>query len=130
MAKKSRTGKKKRPLYGPQGNYVPKQQVQLSEEEIQNIKRARRANYWAMGLLIVAMLCIFFAPNMTKNQTIYNLIMGGSYMLTIVAGGLILYTSGFVTNDRVKMTKITAYVMIGLGISGVLFTFMGWNPAR
>lgn len=127
MVKKSRTGKKKKPLYGPQGHYVEPQPT-LTKEDIINLRRARRANYTAIALLVAAMIFIFFAPNIAKEQSAYNLIVGGAYILTMIGGGLILYTSRFVTEERVRMTKITAYVMIALGIFGLIFTLMGWNP--
>ena len=60
--KKSNTGKKKRPLYGPQGtktNEVP----EPTKQEIQLYKNARRANYASIGLLLVAMVLLFVSPN-------------------------------------------------------------------
>ena len=48
--KKSRTGKKKRPQYGPQGtkeHEAPKP----TQQEVKQYKNARRANYGSIGLL-------------------------------------------------------------------------------
>lgn len=119
--KKSRTGKKKRPQYGPQGtkaNEVPT----LTEEELKNYKNARRANYASIGLLVIAMVMLLFAPNTYDGQFKNALIVLVAYVLTIIAGGLILYTKEYVVPERVKMTKITAWVMIGVGTFGIIFT--------
>ncbi len=119
--KKSRTGKKKRPQYGPQGTKV-NELPPLSEEEIKHYKNARRANYASIGLLVVAMIMLLFAPNAYDGKISNALIVIVAYVLTIVAGGLILYTKEYVVPERVKMTKITAWVMIGVGVFGIIFT--------
>lgn len=119
--KKSRTGKKKRPQYGPQGQKV-NEVLALTEEQIKNYKNARRANYASIGLLIVAMIMLLFAPNAYDGNVSNAILVLIAYVLTIIAGGLILYTKDYVVPDRVKMTKITAWVMIGVGIFGIAFT--------
>lgn len=119
--KKSRTGKKKRPQYGPQGtkaNELPP----LSEEQIRNYKNARRANYASIGLLVVAMIMLLFAPNAYDGNVMNAIMVLVAYVLTIIAGGLILYTKEYVVPERVKMTKITAWIMIGVGVFGIIFT--------
>ena len=115
--KKSRTGKKKSPQ-GQKVNEVPA----LTEEQIKNYKNARRANYASIGLLIVAMIMLLFAPNAYDGNVSNAILVLIAYVLTIIAGGLILYTKDYVVPDRVKMTKITAWVMIGVGIFGIAFT--------
>ena len=119
--KKSRTGKKKRPQYGQQGQKVNEVPA-LTEEQIKNYKNARRANYASIGLLIVAMIMLLFAPNAYDGNVSNAILVLIAYVLTIIAGGLILYTKDYVVPDRVKMTKITAWVMIGVGIFGIAFT--------
>lgn len=121
--KKSRTGKKKRPQYGPQGQKVNEVPA-LTEEQIKNYKNARRANYASIGLLIVAMIMLLFAPNAYDGNVSNAILVLIAYVLTIIAGGLILYTKDYVVPDRVKMTKITAWVMIGVGIFGIAFTLL------
>lgn len=127
MAKKSRTGKKKRPLYGPQGTLqnAPSPVTAAEKKEMSN---ARRANYGAIGLLLVAMVLIFFAPNMTDNNATYNLICGIAYAITATAGALILYTMRFVEEKRLLMTRITGWLMVGLGLFGIVFSIMGQAP--
>ena len=95
---------------------------ELTEEQIKNYKNARRANYASIGLLIVAMIMLLFAPNAYDGNVSNAILVLIAYVLTIIAGGLILYTKDYVVPDRVKMTKITAWVMIGVGIFGIAFT--------
>ena len=96
----------------------------LTEEQIKNYKNARRANYASIGLLIVAMIMLLFAPNAYDGNVSNAILVLIAYVLTIIAGGLILYTKDYVVPDRVKMTKITAWVMIGVGIFGIAFTLL------
>ena len=117
----SSTGKKKRPQYGPQGTKV-NELPPLSEEQIRNYKNARRANYASIGLLVVAMIMLLFAPNAYDGNVMNALMVLVAYVLTIIAGGLILYTKEYVVPERVKMTKITAWIMIGVGVFGIIFT--------
>ena len=94
----------------------------LSEEQIRNYKNARRANYASIGLLVVAMIMLLFAPNAYDGNVMNAIMVLVAYVLTIIAGGLILYTKEYVVPERVKMTKITAWIMIGVGVFGIIFT--------
>ena len=118
---KSRTGKKTRPQYGPQGTKV-NELPPLSEEQIRNYKNARRANYASIGLLVVAMIMLLFATNAYDGNVMNAILVLVAYVLTIIAGGVILYTKEYVGPERVKMTKITAWIMIGVGVFGIIFT--------
>lgn len=126
--KKSRTGKKKRPQYGPQGTKVNEVPL-MTEEQIRSYKNARRANIASIGLLIAAMIMLFVAPNAYEGDIKNAIIVFVAYAFTIVAGGLVLYTKDYVVPERVKMTKITAWLMIGVGIFGIVFTIMSLNVA-
>lgn len=119
--KKSRTGKKKRPLYGPQGtkeHEVP----QATAEEIKKYKQARRANFASIGLLLVAMILLFVSPNALTGNIANAVSVMVAYALTIIAGCLILYTTKYVVQERVKMTKITAGVLVVFGAVGLFYT--------
>ena len=121
--KKSRTGKKKRPQYGPQGTKKNEAPV-YSEEDLKNYKNARHANYLSIGLLVVAMILLLVGPNVSSGNSMVNLIVIViAYVLTIISGGLILYTKKYVIPDRVKMTTITGWSMVGVGVFGLIFTF-------
>lgn len=118
--KKSRTGKKKRPEYGPQGtktNAGP----QPTEEEIQQYKTGRRANFLSLGLLVVAMILLLVGPNVDGGGAGSIVVVSLAYVLTIVAGCMMLYTTRFLLPERVRMTRICAWVMVGVGIAGLFF---------
>lgn len=127
MPKKSRTGKKKRPLYGPQGS-LENQPTPETIEQVKEVKKARRANWGAIILLVIAMIMIFFAPNYTHDNLTYNIVCGTAYAITTVAGVLILYTAKFVEEKRLLMTRITGWLMVGLGLFGVVFSILGQAP--
>ena len=119
--KKSRTGKKKRPEYGPQGtktNAVP----EPTKQEIKLYKNARRANYASIGLLLVAMILLFISPNSLNGNVSNAVTVIIAYVLTVIAGCLILYTVKYVVPERAKMTKITAGVLIVIGAAGIFMT--------
>ncbi|MDO4280639.1 MAG: hypothetical protein Q4C56_03315 [Peptococcaceae bacterium] len=122
--KKSRTGKKKRPQYGPQGKKT-NEAPQMSAEELNNYKQARRANYAAIGLLLVAMVLLLVSPNSLGGTVAQSIVVIIAYAVTIVAGALILYTKKYVVPGREKMTGITGWVMVGVGICGLLLTAYG-----
>jgi uncharacterized membrane protein YbaN (DUF454 family) len=127
MPKKSRTGKKKRPLYGPQGS-LENGPAPVSPQEVQEYRNARRANWGAIFLLVVAMVLIFFAPNFTHDNLTYNIVCGIAYGITAAAGVLILYTAKFVEEKRLLMTRITGWLMVGLGLFGIVFSILGQAP--
>lgn len=119
--KKSRTGKKKRPQYGPQGtkqNEAP----QATPQEVKLYKNARRANYASIGLLLVAMILLFVSPNSMNGSAGDAVKVMIAYALTIISGGLILYTVKYVVPERAKMTKITAGVLVVIGALGLFMT--------
>ena len=119
--KKSRTGKKKRPESGPQGtktNAVP----EPTKQEIKLYKNARRANYASIGLLLVAMILLFISPNSLNGDVSNAVTVIIAYVLTVIAGCLILYTVKYVVPERAKMTKITAGVLIVIGAAGIFMT--------
>lgn len=126
MPKKSRTGKKKRPLYGPQGKKTAIANVpKLTEEEIRGIKKAKKLNYIAMGFLIVALIIIGVAPSIAKEAFQYKLVVSLGYLCTMSAGVCMLNTANYVVENRVRMTKISGWLMIGFGVLGIVFAFFG-----
>ena len=121
--KKSRTGKKKRPEYGPQGTKTTAAAVQtVSEEDLKHYKNARRANFTSIALLIFSMILLIVAPNMPGNGAANLFAIIVAYSLTIIAGGLILYTKKYVVANRTKMTTITGWLMVGVGVFGLMMT--------
>ena len=121
--KKSRTGKKKRPEYGPQGTKTIEAATNnVSEEDMKNYKNARRANFSSIALLIFSMILLLVAPNIPGNGAFNLFAVIVAYTLTIVAGGLILYTKKYVVPQRTKMTTITGWMMIGVGSFGLVMT--------
>ena len=119
--KNSRTGKKKRPQYGPQGtkeHEAPKP----TQQEVKQYKNARRANYGSIGLLLVAMVLLFVSPNSLNGDVSNAIMVIIAYALTIISGCLILYTVKYVLPERVKMTRITAGVLIVIGAAGIFLT--------
>lgn len=119
--KKSRTGKKKRPQYGPQGTKQNEAQ-QATPQEVKLYKNARRANYASIGLLLIAMILLFVSPNSLNGDTNDAVMVIIAYALTIISGCLILYTVKYVVPERAKMTKITAGVLIVIGALGLFVT--------
>lgn len=119
--KKSRTGKKKRPQYGPNGTKELEAKLP-SEEEVQKYKSARRANFASIGLLFVAMILLFVSPNATGGDVRSAVTAIIAYALTIISGFLIYTTTKYVVPERVKMTKVTAGVLIVIGAAGLFMT--------
>ncbi len=119
--KKSRTGKKKRPEYGPQGTKT-NAVLQPTEKEIQQYKAGRRANFASIGLLLIAMILLVLAPNTLDGQASNAVLVIIAYCCTIAAGGVMIYTTRFLVPDRVKMTRIMGGVMIVIGAAGIFFT--------
>lgn len=123
--KKSRTGKKKRPQYGPQGQKT-NEAPQMTPAQFSEYKQARNANYAAIACLIVAMVLLIAAPNIGGDISTASIALTAvAYAVTMVGGALILYTSKYVVENREKMTRITGFVMIFIGAFG-LFT-MGYS---
>ena len=116
--KKSRTGKKKKPQYGPQGTKTHEGPAPTAEQ-VRAYKNAKRANYGSIGLLIVAMILLLVAPSSEGAAAWISIF---AYILTIISGALIHYTSKYVVPERLKMTRITSTVLIVVGAVGLAMT--------
>ena len=92
------------------------------KQEIKLYKNARRANYASIGLLLVAMILLFISPNSLNGDVSNAVTVIIAYVLTVIAGCLILYTVKYVVPERTKMTKITAGVLIVIGAAGIFMT--------
>ena len=93
-----------------------------TKQEIKLYKNARRANYASIGLLLVAMILLFISPNSLNGDVSNAVTVIIAYVLTVIAGCLILYTVKYVVPERTKMTKITAGVLIVIGAAGIFMT--------
>ncbi len=119
--KKSRTGKKKRPEYGPQGTKKNEtQKTQVSLDQFSGNPKARKANYGAIACLVVAMVVLLIAPNVGGGTSMTSIVLTSiAYLMTVLGGGLIMYTSDYIEEKRKKMTRITGVVMIVIGAFGL-----------
>lgn len=122
MAKKiSRTGKKKKTQYGP-GSQQSRPQITVSTEEQQRLRTGRRYNWIAVGLLLLAMIGILFSPRFGYGTFYYNAVSVVAYILTIAAGGIMLYSVKYAAESRRTTGKVTGVVMMFVGVFGIVNT--------
>lgn len=118
--KKSRTGKKKRPMYGPRAQQSDAQHLQKTENPA--IKKARRSNYISVACLIVALIIILFVGFRYDVQTMaYKGGMTTAYIATLIAGVLMLRSRKHLPEYKSSLNFVP-YMMIFVGIFGIFYT--------
>lgn len=121
--KVSRTGKKKKTQYGP-GGQQKAPQITVGAEEQARMRAGRKFNWISVGLLLVAMIAIIFTMRLEYNSFNYNAVSVFAYVLTIIAGGLMLYSAQYASESRRTTAKITGVVMMFVGLFGIVNTFV------
>lgn len=126
MAKLSRTGKKKKPLYGPHGSLTPPEEkagegkVAIKVSEIK--EKSKRLDQMALFVLFIALAIILVKGRMDPRLMEYKLWITSAYVLTIISG-VFTFLSRKLQNAVRKRGSITAFMIIGIGIFGIFYTW-------
>lgn len=121
MARKiSRSGKKKRSQYQMSAAERAKAPVVITPEEREREKKRMRFNGVALAVLTVSLILILFAPKFDTMGLPYTVSTTIAYCCTTVAGSLMLYSLRYTKKERQTTTRITGYLMLFVGIVGVL----------
>ena len=118
MAKKSRTGKKKKPLYGPQGTLNEK--IEKETEVLKN--KGRKYDYGSLALIMVALVIILWKGRTPVEDYDYKIWISVAYAVTIISGFLVLM-SNKVRQVSSKVSLVSAYLIIGIGALGIYYTW-------
>ena len=66
------------------------------------------------------MVVLLIAPNVGGGTSMTSIVLTSiAYLMTVLGGGLIMYTSDYIEEKRKKMTRITGIVMIVIGAFGL-----------
>ena len=123
MAKKSRTGKKKKPLYGPQGTLKETRENALIEQETMGLKnKGRKHDYSSLALIMVALVIILWKGRTPADTYDYKIWISVAYFVTIISGFLVLL-SNKVRQVTSKVSLVSAYLIIGIGALGIYYTW-------
>ena len=121
MAKKSRTGKKKKPLYGPQGTLQETRKNEKIEKETEALKNKGR-KYGSLALIMVALVIILWKGRTPVEDYDYKVWISIAYLVTIISGFLVLM-SNKVKQVSSKVSLVSAYLIIGIGALGIYYTW-------
>ena len=122
--KKSRTGKKKKPQYGPSGT-VESEVVKapMTAKAKADRTMVRRLSFAAVGLLVAAMVLLIVAPRYAYGGSTYMILMAVAYVLSM-AGGVAIFVSSYYQEEKRRMTsKVTGALMVFIGVFGIVNTF-------
>jgi len=123
MAKKSRTGKKKKPLYGPQGTLQETRRNEKIEKEAEALKnKGRKYDYGSLALIMVALVIILWKGRTPVEDYDYKVWISIAYSVTIISGFLVLM-SNKVRQVSSKVSLVSAYLIIGIGALGIYYTW-------
>ncbi len=124
MAKKSRTGKKKRSKYQMSAKEKAAAMKEPTPEERLKEKKRMRYNGTALVILIVSLFLILFAPKFATMGLAREISTGVAYTCTTIAGILMLVSVKYTKEDRKMTSRITGALMLFVGGFGLLYTFI------
>lgn len=124
MAKKlSRTGKKKKPLYGPQGTLKETRQIEKETKVISELKgKSKKFDYGSVLFIFIALAIILWKGRVPVDTMDYKVWITVAYILTITSGFFVL-ASNKIRLVSSKISYFSAYLIIGVGAIGVYYTW-------
>lgn len=128
MAKKSRTGKKKRSKYQMSAKEKASAMKAPTPEERANEKKRMKFNGTALVILLVSLVLILFAPKFETMGLPHQVSTGVAYTCTLVAGILMIASVKYTQEDRKMTSRITGGLMLFVGAFGLFYTFVPGLP--
>lgn len=124
MAKKlSRSGKKKKPLYGPQGTLKETRKKEAVEKvENQQKKQSKKFDYGSLILIFIALAIILWKGRLPIDTMDYKVWISIAYAITILSGFFVLL-SNRIRQVTSKISYLSAYLIIGIGSIGIYYTW-------
>lgn len=124
MARKlSRSGKKKKALYGPRGTLKETQKkIEASTKEEKLRKKSRKYDYGSLVLIFLALAIILWKGRTPVESMDYKVWISIAYSITILSGVFVL-VSNKVREVSSKASYVSAYLIIGIGAIGIYYTW-------
>lgn len=124
MARKiSRSGKKKKPLYGPRGI---QKEVECISEDIKKSeslkKQSKKYDYGSLILIFLALGIILWKGRTPVESMDYKVWITVAYGITILSGFFVL-ASNRIRQVTSKVSYFSAYLIIGIGALGAYYTW-------